>query len=133
MKSYQIIKLPNFVDQRGKMIVAEANQALPFAPKRVFFIYDTPSNQRRGEHSNTKTQFVMIAISGSITIDVDDGLKKETFTLDDPTKGLYLSASTWKVMRNFSKGAVLLVIADTKYDKTEYITDYQEFIERVKK
>ena len=133
MKSYELINLPNFTDDRGKMTVAEADQALPFAPQRLFFIYDTPSNQRRGEHANTKTQFVMIAINGSITVDVDDGQRKDTFVLNDPTKGLYLSASTWKVMRDFSPGAVLLVIANTKYDKDEYVTDYEEFLSGVQK
>lgn len=133
MQSYKIIDLPNFTDPRGKMTVAEAGQALPFTPQRLFFIYDTPTHQRRGEHANTKTQFIMIAINGSVTVDVDDGHKKDTFILNDPTKGLYLSASTWKVMRDFSPGSVLLVIANTKYDKDEYITDYEEFLSGVQK
>lgn len=133
MKSYEIIDLPSFIDERGSMTVAEADQALPFTPQRLFFIYDTPANQKRGEHANTKTEFILIAAKGSITVDVDDGHQKDTFILDDPTKGLYLSASTWKIMRDFSPGSVLLVIANTKYDKNEYITSYEDFLKEVRK
>ena len=133
MKSYKMINLPSFEDTRGKMTVAEASQALPFTPRRLFFIYDTPADQKRGEHANTKTQFVLIAAKGSVTVDVDDGSRKDSFVLNDPTKGLYLSASTWKVMHSFSPDALLLVVADTKYDKNEYITDYGKFLEGIHK
>ena len=130
MKECKLINLPNFNDQHGKMTVLEADMALPFSPKRAFFIYDVPKNQTRGNHANIKTKFVMVAINGSVDIIVSNGFNQKTFTLNDPTKGLFLDSNTWKTMKNFSKNAVLLIIADTKYDKTEYITDYAEFKER---
>lgn len=130
MKECKLINLPNFGDQRGKMTVLEANVALPFLPKRAFFVYDVPKDQVRGEHANIKTKFVMVAIKGSVDIVVSNGLEQETFTLDSPTKGLFLDSNTWKTMKNFSENAILLIIANTKYDKTEYITDFTEFKER---
>lgn len=130
MKECRIINLPNFNDQRGKMTVLEVDTALPFSPKRAFFVYDVPKNQVRGEHANIKTKFVMVAVSGSVDIMVSNGSEQKTFTLNDPTKGLFLDSNTWKTMKNFSKNTVLLILADTKYDKLEYITNYAEFKKR---
>lgn len=130
MKECKIINLPNFDDHRGKMSVLEAEQALPFRPQRVFFIYDVPPDQIRGEHANLKTKFVIVAISGSIKITVSNGKEEESFILDSPTKGLFLDSNTWKTMNNFSKNAILLIIADTRYDKNEYITNFEVFKKR---
>lgn len=130
MKECKLINLPNFGDQRGKMTVLETDKALPFSPKRAFFIYDVPKNQVRGEHANMKTKLIMVAINGSVDVVVSNGSEQETFVLNDPTKGLFLDSNTWKTMKNFSKNAILLIIADTKYDKAEYITDYAKFKER---
>ena len=127
MKSCKIIDIPNFGDERGYMSVLDDNQALPFRPKRLFYSYGVPADQVRGKHANIKSNFLMVAVSGSVKVLVDDGKKQESFVLNDPTKGLFIKKGTWKEMSNFSKDAVLLVIADTNYDKSEYITDYDEF------
>ena len=130
MKECKIINLPNFGDARGKMTVLEAGATLPFHPQRAFFIYDVPANQTRGEHANLKTKFVIIAVKGSVEILVSNGRDEECFTLNNPTKGLFIDSKTWKTMKNFSQDAVLLIIANTKYDQNEYIRNYEEFKKR---
>lgn len=132
MKECRIIKIPNFGDERGKMSVLEADEALPFSPKRVFYIYDVPANQIRGQHANTKTKFVMVAIKGSVKVTVSNGQEEESFILDNPSKGLFLDSNTWKTMSDFSNDSALLVIASAKYDKEEYITDFEMFKSRRK-
>ena len=132
MKKIELIDIPNFSDSRGKISILETGSSLPFKPERIFFIYKVPDDQIRGEHANINTKFILIAIHGSITIEADDGNNKQTFILNSPNQGLFLDSGTWKVMKNFKDDAVLIAIANTKYDKNEYITDYSKFKKRYK-
>lgn len=120
-------------DDRGALVVIEGEKNIPFNIKRLFYIYGVNDNKSRGNHANIDSEFVMVALNGSVNVHVDDGYKKYDYTLNDPKKGLYLSKLTWKCMDNFSKDAILLVIANTHYNKEEYINDYDEFIKVVKK
>lgn len=130
MKSYKIIDVPVFVDERGALCVMEEGASLPFRPRRVFCIQNVPANEERGHHANINTKFLIVAVRGSVLIHAEDRYGVKDFVLDSPTKGLFLDAMTWKVMKDFSSDAMLLLIADTKYAKADYITKYEEFKER---
>ena len=114
-------------DERGYLTVVEGNKTIPFEIKRVFYIYGTEQNIVRGNHSNRKTEFVLIAVSGSCKVLVKDGLgHEEIYCLDDPNQGLYLPRMLWKEMYDFSKDCVLLVLASEHYDEQEYIRNFEE-------
>lgn len=114
-----IIDLPTFKDERGWLTVME--KLLPFEIKRFYCIYDVA--QKRGGHRHKKTVQALICVSGSCEIYVNDGLKKETFLLDSPSKCLLLEPEDWHTMDNFSKGSTILVFASEFYDKDDYIDE----------
>ena len=131
MKKTKLIDFQYHGDDRGSLVIVEENKNIPFQPKRLFYIYDVKDDKVRGNHANIDSEFVMVAVKGSVVINVDDGKKKSIFKLDDPKKGLYVPKLTWKTMYDFSSDAVLLVIASTLYNKDEYINDYDEFIKYI--
>ncbi|WP_107791158.1 sugar 3,4-ketoisomerase [Campylobacter concisus] len=114
-----IIDPPTFKDERGWLTVME--KLLPFEIKRFYCIYDV--TQKRGGHRHKKTIQALICVGGSCEIYVNDGLKKETFLLDSPSKCLLLEPEDWHTMDNFSKGSTLLVFASEFYDKDDYIDE----------
>ena len=99
----------------------------PFEIKRVFWIFDTKPDVVRGAHANKNSQFLLVSINGSCKVKVDDGEKQEIFTLDNPSSALYLNTMVWKEMYDFSDNAILLVLTNTSYDKSDYLQDYQEW------
>lgn len=125
--------LPFISDVRGSLSVAEAEQHLPFTPKRLFWVFDVPTNKVRGEHAHKKLQQYLICLKGSINIVVDDAKTRKEIILDCPNKGLFLPAGVWGVQYNYSKDAVLLVAASDTYDPDDYLRDYSEFVEYVNK
>ena len=126
---YKIIDLKSCGDSNGRLIPFENGVNTSFEIKRVFYIYNTRPNIIRGMHANRNSEFLMIAISGSCKIKIDDGFTTEEVILNDPTKALYLDKMIWKEMLDFSYNAILLVLTNTKYDNTEYIRDYQQYKE----
>jgi dTDP-4-dehydrorhamnose 3,5-epimerase-like enzyme len=128
IKKIKIIALDQHNDGRGKMIVAEASNNIPFEIKRIFYIYETDNDAIRGCHANRKTQFVMICVHGTVTVKVKALEYEKVFILDSPDKGLYLPEMTWKEMYDFTSGSVLLVLASEIYDGDEYIRNYEEFL-----
>ena len=118
-------------DKRGKLIAIE-DFDIPFTIKRVFYIFDTEKNVCRGVHAHFKTKQFIIALSGSCKIILDDGVKKETFILENNKKGLFQDKMIWGNMSDFSKDCILLVFADTNYDIKDYIFSYDEFLKEVK-
>lgn len=114
-------------DERG-LLVALERSSLPFEIQRVFYLYDTQPNVRRGKHAHKKCNQVLICVSGSCKILLDDGIKKEVVVLDSPDSGIFVPAGDWREMYEFSPGAVLLVLADQPYDEGDYIRDYDEFL-----
>jgi dTDP-4-dehydrorhamnose 3,5-epimerase-like enzyme len=118
-------------DERGHLVVVEGNQDIPFDIKRVFYIYGSDADVIRGQHANRKTEFVLINVSGTSKVGVDDGFNQEIVELDKPHKGIYLSKMLWKNMYDFSNDSVLLVLASEHYDPSEYIRDYDEFLTEV--
>jgi dTDP-4-dehydrorhamnose 3,5-epimerase-like enzyme len=130
-----ITKLEEFKvlgDDRGQLVALEVNRQIPFDVKRVFYIYGTQPDTPRGNHSHYKTKQYLVAVNGSCKVTLDDGRTKETFDLDKPNLGLFQDALIWGTMHDFSADCVLLVMADAYYDASDYITDYDKFVEQVK-
>ncbi|MDE6556201.1 MAG: FdtA/QdtA family cupin domain-containing protein [Duncaniella sp.] len=127
------ITLPRIYDPRGSLTVVEEQNQIPFDIARVYWIYDVPGGEERGAHSHRKLQQLMMAVSGSLDIEVTDGFTTKVFTLNKPFEGLYLPPGIWRRMFNFSSGSCLLSIVSLPYDEKEYIRDYDEFIENARK
>lgn len=119
-------------DKRGNLVVLEGLQDVPFEIKRIFYIYGSDSKVVRGQHANLVSQFVLVNVCGTSKVKADDGYKSKIFVLDKPHSGIYLPNMIWKEMYDFSTDSILLVIASTAYDSTEYIKEYGDFVKRVK-
>ena len=128
---YKILEFGDLGDERGKLVVVEGAQDIPFDIQRVFYIYGSDSEVVRGQHANRNSEFVLINVSGSSKVRVDNGFEEEIIELNRPRMGLYLPTMLWKDMYDFSADSVLLVLANTHYDGHEYIRDYDEFIKEV--
>lgn len=118
-------------DHRGQLVALEANRQIPFDVKRVFYIYGTQEGVPRGNHSHYKTKQFLVAVNGSCKVTLDNGKEKETFDLNKPNLGLFQDALIWGSMHDFSSDCVLMVLADEYYDASDYITDYNKFLEVV--
>ncbi len=127
----QIMTLQKVLDPRGNLTVVESGKNIPFEIKRVFYLYDVPGGESRGEHANMHTKQFIIAMSGSFDVVVDDGKEKKKFSLNRAYYGLYVPNMIWRGIENFSSGAVCLVLASTFYSADEYIRDYTEFRKKV--
>ena len=128
---YKILEFGDLGDERGKLVVVEGAQDIPFNIQRVFYIYGADSEVVRGQHANRNSEFVLINVSGSSKVRVDNGFEEDIIELNRPRMGLYLPTMLWKDMYDFSADSVLLVLANTHYDGHEYIRDYDEFIKEV--
>ena len=134
MRNFFIIDLsPPHGDERGSLIALEKSNCIPFDIKRVYYIYDTKRGVPRGFHAHRDLEQILICVSGSCKIKIDDGKGGiEYFELNTPETALYIGKMIWREMYDFSQGCVLLVIASQKYDPNEYIRDYNSFLELVK-
>ncbi|OMP30237.1 FdtA/QdtA family cupin domain-containing protein [Mangrovimonas sp. DI 80] len=121
-----LVKIPQVHDERGKLAVVEKD-SIPFAIKRVYYLYDIPSDAYRGGHAHLKQESIVLALSGSFEVIVDDGLERKRIMLNKPNYGLYIPTGIWREIENFSSGAVCLVLASTEFDESEYIRNYEEF------
>ena len=128
---YKILEFGDLGDERGKLVVVEGAQDIPFDIQRVFYIYGSDSEVVRGQHANRNSEFVLINVSGSSKVRVDNGFEEDIIELNRPRMGLYLPTMLWKDMYDFSADSVLLVLANTHYEGHEYIRDYDEFIKEV--
>ena len=115
-------------DERGKLVVIEGKQDIPFDIARVFYIYGSDPTVVRGQHANRESVFVLINVAGTSKVRITDGINEEIVELTRPMQGVYLPKMIWKDMYDFSADSVLLVIASTHYDGTEYIRDYEEYL-----
>ena len=123
---------PPHGDDRGQLVAIEAMKDLPFEIKRVYYIYDTLEDVRRGFHAHKCLQQILICVSGSCKIHLDDGTDTAEVLLDKPYEGLYISNNMWREMYDFSEGAVLLVLASQHYDEADYIRNYEDFVNMVR-
>ena len=126
VKHIKFIEIPKVHDERGTLAVIEKD-VLPFEIKRVYYLFDVPSSSYRGGHAHREQESIIIALSGSFEVIVDDGFSRERIMLNKPTQGLFISTNVWREIDNFSSGAVCLVLASTTYNEAEYIRDYQDF------
>ena len=133
MKSnYKLIDFKTLGDERGSLIAIEQGYNTPFEIKRVYYIFDTKEDVRRGYHAHIDLKQLAICIKGSCTFVLDDGEVKNELTLSSPNTGLLIEGLLWREMYNFSDDCVLLVLASEHYDESDYIRDYDKFIEVVK-
>ncbi|MBC7748807.1 MAG: WxcM-like domain-containing protein [Methylotenera sp.] len=131
INSIQLLQIPVVEDTRGNLaFIQEA--VLPFEFKRVYYLFDVPSNAFRGGHSHIVQQEVLIALSGSFEVVLNDGIEKKSFLLNKPNIGLHIPTGIWRELQNFSSGAVCLVLASDVYDEEDYIRDFNEFLESKK-
>lgn len=125
-----IINLPKHPDRRGNLSVVEEIENVPFRIARTYWIYDVPGGEKRGGHAYRRTRELIVALSGSFEVAVDNGLgKKHTFRLSRSYYGLYVPAGTWRELSDFSTNAVALVIASEPYDEEDYIRSIKQFKE----
>lgn len=129
----RILDFPDLGDERGNLVVVEGGFAIPFEIKRIFYIYGSDDEVVRGKHANLKSEFVMINVSGTSKVKVDNGHESCIIELDRPRMGLYLKSMVWKEMYDFSPDSVLLVLSNEHYDPGEYIRDYNDYLEMVRK
>ena len=128
IKDVKIIDIPKIIDPkgRGKLSVIEKD-IIPFDIKRVYYLYDVPSDSYRGGHAHKKLIQFMIPLSGSFEVLLDDGKKRKKVMLNKPDKGLLIPRGIWREMDNFSSGAICMVLASENFDESDYFRDYDQF------
>lgn len=122
-----IIEFKDLGDERGKLVVVEGGNSIPFDIKRVFYIYDSDKSVIRGQHANKDSEFVLINVAGKSKVRITDTKEEIIVELNKPMMGVYIPKMIWKDMYDFSEDSVLLVLASTHYDGKEYIRDYEEY------
>lgn len=129
MNKVQMLEFMQNGDERGRLVVVEGGENIPFDIKRVFYIYGSDPSVIRGQHANRKTEFVLINVAGTSKVKVKDGKGNEAiFCLNRPHTGVYIPAMIWKDMYDFSEDSVLLCLASEHYDADEYIRVYDDFV-----
>lgn len=124
----KLIELPKFLDARGNLSFAENFKHIPFEIKRTYWLYDVPGGESRGGHAYCTNEELIIALSGSFDVVLDDGNKRRVISLNRSYYGLYVPAGLWREMENFSTNAFALEFGSTHYDEADYIRDYKEFL-----
>ena len=118
---YEIIELPKITDPRGNLTVAEQLKNVPFDIKRVYWTYDVPGGESRGGHAHKALYQLVVAMSGSFTVTLDNGEERKTILLNHPWQGLLIKPNTWRTLDDFSSGAVCMVLASELFDEEDYI------------
>ncbi|MEZ9600462.1 FdtA/QdtA family cupin domain-containing protein [Vibrio sp. 10N.286.46.A8] len=119
-------------DDRGSLVALEDKKNIPFAIERVYYLYNTKGDVRRGFHAHKKLKQLAIVLKGSCRFLLDDGHERIDFLLDNPEQGLFIESFVWREMYDFSDDCVLLVLADSFYDESDYIRDYEQFLKEIK-
>jgi hypothetical protein len=127
-----LIDLPVISDPRGDLTFVEGERHVPFAIRRVYYLYNVPVDAERGGHAHKELEQVVFALSGSFRMKVDNGSTKSEYWLRDPRRGLYISRLIWREMDSFSQGAVCMVLASRPYEESDYFRDYDAYIREVR-
>jgi hypothetical protein len=128
----KMIHMPIIKEPRGNLTFIEGGRHIPFAIERVYYLYDVPGGANRGGHAHKELEQLIIAMSGSFDVTLDDGHNKIRYHLNRSYSGLYLCPMIWREMDNFSSGSVCMVLASNVYDESDYYRDYDTFISAVK-
>ena len=128
----KIIELPKITDPRGNLTFAESIRHIPFEVKRVYWVYDVPSGENRGGHAHKKCREFIIAVSGSFTVTLDNGHNSKTYLLNHPYQGLLVETGTWRTRNDVSSGSVCLVLASDFFEESDYIREYEDYLEYIK-
>ena len=123
----KIIKIPKIEDPRGNLSVIEKD-VVPFEIKRVYYLYDVPAGAERGGHSHKEQYEFLVALSGSFDVILNNGKQVQKVTLNKPYEGLLIPNGIWRELKNFSSGAVCLVVASDVFDEDDYIREFDEFL-----
>ena len=124
----KLIELPRINDHRGNLTFIESGRHIPFEIKRTYYLYDVPGGSARAGHGHKALHQLMIAMSGSFDITLDDGFEKKVISLNRSYSGLYIPPMMWRDLDNFSSGAVCMVLASTFYDEGDYFRNYDDFL-----
>jgi WxcM-like, C-terminal len=124
----KIIDLPRVNDRRGNLTFIEGGRHVPFEVKRVYYLYDVPGGAERGGHAHKNLHQLIIAMSGSFDVVLNDGAQQKRFHLNRSYFGMYVCPMIWRELDNFSSGSVCMVLASNLYDEADYYRDYQEFV-----
>ena len=128
----RIIELPRIQDPRGNLTFIEGAHHIPFDIKRVYYLYDVPGGAERGGHGHKALHQLIIAVSGSFDIHIEDGSESKLFHMNRSYRGLYVCPMIWRELTNFSSGAVCMVLASEYYDESDYYREHSEFLRDVK-
>ncbi len=123
-----IMDLPRVNDPRGNLTFLESSTHLPFDIKRVFYLYDVPTEASRGSHAHKSLEQFLVCLSGSFDVEIDDGVNRKTIHLNRPWKGLYIPPMIWAGEVNFDPGTICLVMASMPYDESDYYRNYEDFL-----
>ncbi len=124
----KIIQLSKIHNRAGNITIIENNLDIPFEVKRIYYLYDIPSNETRGGHAHKELYQLVIGASGSFNINLNDGVNDKTIFLNRPDFGLLIVPGIWRDLSDFSSGSVCLVFASEVYSENDYIRDYEEFL-----
>lgn len=128
LSDIKLINLPKIEDPRGNLSFIEEEKHIPFKIERTYWIYDVPGGQIRGGHAFKKQQELIVALSGSFDVIIDDGNQKQTFSLNRSYNGLFIPSGLWRQMENFSTNSLAMVLSSTQFTEEDYIRDYQDFL-----
>jgi len=133
MNGIKFIEFPKIPDERGNLSFFENNVQIPFCISRTYWIYDVPGGEVRGGHAYKSLQEVIIALSGSFDVVLHDGVSEKTFSLNRSYYGLYVPKMIWRHMQNFSTNSLAMIVSDQPYNDNEYLRDFDQFKEMLKK
>jgi len=128
----KLIDLPKIEDARGNLTFVEGSNHVPFDIKRVYYLYDVPGGANRGGHAHRELEQLIIAMSGSFDVVLDDGFQRRRYHLNRSYYGLYVCSMIWREIDNFSSGSVCMALASNRYDEADYYRDHSEFIRAVR-
>jgi dTDP-4-dehydrorhamnose 3,5-epimerase-like enzyme len=127
----KLLQFQSHGDERGSLVALEDHKNIPFTIKRIYYMFNTKDEVHRGFHAHKELKQLAVVLKGSCRFMLDDGKEKVELLLDNPAQGLYIESFIWREMYDFSDDCVLLVLADSFYDETDYIRDYDQFIRQV--